>query len=214
MTDNTVQTFNINQQASQISAETLQELQLAAEQGNAEAQHQLGMIYANGNGVDLDYNEAAKWQQKAADQGHVKALRTLAWLYASGFGVQQDNNKARDICIQLAQRGDPKDQYFMATLYQTGMYDTEPDSQKMIQWYYQSAQQQYPRAQYALAKAIMSGRDISPNDEMAFQWLSLAVVNGHKKAGDELRKLTEHLPPEVVEQYKQRMMEQMKQAIN
>lgn len=188
-----------------ISSEDLAILRQSAEQGNAEAQHQLGMIYANGNGVDLDYTTAFNWINKAAGQGHRQALRTLAWLYANGFGTEQNDNKAQQLIIQLAEAGDPKDQYFLASLYQSGLYGMETDSKQMVFWYYQSAQQHYARAQYALAKIILKGVDLEPNDEMAFQWLSLADINGHKKAGEELRKLMQKLPPQTVEEYKARM---------
>lgn len=176
-----------------------------AESGNTEAQHQLGMIYANGSGVDLDYSKAFVWLEKAAKQNHVQALRTLAWLYANGFGIEQNDKAAQDICYQLAELGDPKDQYYLASLYQTGVYGMKPDSKKMIHWYYQSALQHYARAQYVLAKIIIKGVDIEANDEMAFQWLSLADINGHQKAGEELKKLMEKIPADALETYKQRM---------
>ena len=42
---------------------------LAAEQGYADAQYNLGVMYANGHGVSQDYAEAAKWYRLAAEQG-------------------------------------------------------------------------------------------------------------------------------------------------
>ncbi|MGB7369299.1 MAG: sel1 repeat family protein, partial [Methylovirgula sp.] len=41
-----------------------------ADQGNADAQYNLGVMYANGQGVPQDYAEAAKWYRLAADQGN------------------------------------------------------------------------------------------------------------------------------------------------
>ena len=40
-----------------------------AEQGNARAQFNLGLMYANGRGVPQDYAQAVKWYRLAADQG-------------------------------------------------------------------------------------------------------------------------------------------------
>ena len=40
-----------------------------AEQGNASAQYNLGVMYANGRGVPQDYAEAMKWYRLAAEQG-------------------------------------------------------------------------------------------------------------------------------------------------
>lgn len=185
----------------------------SAESGNTEAQHQLGMIYANSNGVELDYKEAFKWLEKAAENNHSQAMRTLSWLYANGFGTDQSDEKAQEFSTKLAEIGDAKDQYFLASLYQTGIYGMQPNPEKMIYWYNQAAQQHYPRAQYALAKLILKGVDIKPNDEMAFQWLSLAVMNGHKKADDELKSLIERLPADTIDGFKQRMTESIEASL-
>ena len=42
----------------------------AANQGNAVAQCNLGVIYQNGYGAAKDYDEALKWYRKAAEQGN------------------------------------------------------------------------------------------------------------------------------------------------
>jgi len=44
-----------------------------ANQGDADAQSNLGWMYENGKGVLKDYKQAAKWYRKAADQGFAKA---------------------------------------------------------------------------------------------------------------------------------------------
>ena len=52
-------------------------LSKAAEQGNAEAQFQLGHLYAFGQGVGHDYTQSRHWTRQAALQGHEQALREL-----------------------------------------------------------------------------------------------------------------------------------------
>lgn len=49
----------------------------SAEQGHAEAQYFLGLIYIIGKCVDKDKKEALKWFRKAAEQGHAKAKEDL-----------------------------------------------------------------------------------------------------------------------------------------
>ena len=56
----------------------------AAEQGDAEAQFNLGAMYANGAGVELDIVEAVKWYRKAAEQGHATAQCNLALAFDNG----------------------------------------------------------------------------------------------------------------------------------
>ena len=45
--------------------------------GNAEAMFQLGTMYAFGNGVSLDLDEALHWLKKAAKAGHSTARIVL-----------------------------------------------------------------------------------------------------------------------------------------
>lgn len=66
------------------------ELRRAAEQGDADAQHQLGVMYENGEGVAKDDSNAVEWHIRAAAQGHSDAQRNLAFRYETGKGVPQD----------------------------------------------------------------------------------------------------------------------------
>ena len=66
----------------------------AAEQGHAEAQCHLGIMYANGQGVEKDESMAVKWYRKAAEQGHTKAQANLGFMYATGKGVPQSFSEA------------------------------------------------------------------------------------------------------------------------
>ena len=61
-----------------------------AEAGDAEAQTDLGFMYANGLGVPQDYTEAVKWYRKAAEQGDALAQYNLGVRYAEGRGVTRD----------------------------------------------------------------------------------------------------------------------------
>ena len=67
---------------------------LAAEQGYAMAQNNLGFMYANGDGVPQDYVEAAKWFRKAAEQGNASAQNNLGAMYDNGTGVPEDDVQA------------------------------------------------------------------------------------------------------------------------
>jgi S1-C subfamily serine protease len=62
----------------------------AAEQGNAEAQANLGNMYEAGRGVTRDFQQALAWYSKAAEQGHPKAQINLAVMYYEGRGVPQN----------------------------------------------------------------------------------------------------------------------------
>ena len=71
---------------SSVSAVTLAEVaayRKAAEQGDAQAQNNLGVCYYLGYGVQKDLTQAEFWLRKAADQGHAKARKALKKLKVS-----------------------------------------------------------------------------------------------------------------------------------
>ena len=72
-------------------ATALKEWQPLAEQGHADAQYNLGMIYQNGYGVIQDYAEAVRWYRLAAEQGFANAQNNLGVTYETGQGVLQNN---------------------------------------------------------------------------------------------------------------------------
>ena len=72
-------------------ATALREWRPLAEQGDAGAQTNLGVMYGNGEGVTQDYKEAVKWYRKSAEQGNADAQTNLGVMYDKGRGVLQDN---------------------------------------------------------------------------------------------------------------------------
>jgi len=61
-----------------------------AQQGQAEAQTQVGEMYERGIGTVADYATAAAWYTKASQQGDSRALINLASLHERGLGVKRD----------------------------------------------------------------------------------------------------------------------------
>ena len=68
----------------------LREWRPLAEQGLAEAQYELGVLYGNGQGVPQDYVEAEKWYSRAAEQGLAVAQYELGLMYYQGQGIPRD----------------------------------------------------------------------------------------------------------------------------
>ena len=75
-----------------------QELQRAAERGDADAQYELGLKY-------YPTEEAVKWFRKAAYQGHAEAQNKLGWMYEFGYGVEPDYNEAERWLRKAANQG-------------------------------------------------------------------------------------------------------------
>ena len=65
-----------------------------ANQGDAEAQYNLGVAYYNGEGVEQSHSKAVYWWKKAAEQGDEKAQYNLGNAYANGQGIERSNRQA------------------------------------------------------------------------------------------------------------------------
>jgi putative methionine-R-sulfoxide reductase with GAF domain len=85
---------------------TFDEMRKLAEQGDAEAQYDLGSRYHNGEGVLHDDVQAAKWFERAAEQGHIGSQRALGSSYWAGRGVPRDLSKAYFWSTVAANQGD------------------------------------------------------------------------------------------------------------
>jgi len=72
----------------------LREFTPLAEQGDADAQFNLGWMYYEGRGVPQDYETAVKWWTLAAEQGDPHAQFNLGVMYRKGDGVPQDDKTA------------------------------------------------------------------------------------------------------------------------
>lgn len=80
--------------AQRLRPKSLAELRKLADQGDADAQWQIGVRFHNGEGVPHDDAQAMRWFHRAAEQGHVTAQATLGAYYWAGRGVPQDLSQA------------------------------------------------------------------------------------------------------------------------
>ncbi|MFU2419170.1 MAG: tetratricopeptide repeat protein [Bacteroidota bacterium] len=62
---------------------------IAAEQGFADAQCNLGLMYDYGSGVEVSNEKAVEWYLKAEEQGLADAQNNLGVMYKNGRGVEQ-----------------------------------------------------------------------------------------------------------------------------
>jgi TPR repeat protein len=82
------------------------ELVKKAEEGDAEAQYNLGQCYENGQVGIKDNKEAVKWYIKSAEQGYAKTAFALSRCYEDGKGVPRDKNEARKWFIKGVESND------------------------------------------------------------------------------------------------------------
>ncbi len=115
-------------------ATALCEFRPVAEQGDAEAQYNLGLLYDNGWGVPQDYGQARQWFEKAASQGVADAQFNLGMLYASGHGVSQDYVQAWQWYEQAAAQGHAAAQLRLGLLYAHGR-GVQKDYVQALKWH-------------------------------------------------------------------------------
>jgi TPR repeat protein len=94
-------------------------LRQLAEQGDAQAQYNLGLMY-DGRGVPQDYVESLKWYRMAAEQGHANAQLFLGLMYKKGKGIPQDDAESVRWYRMAAEQGDANAQLFLGFAYGTG----------------------------------------------------------------------------------------------
>lgn len=77
-----------------------------AEDGDADAQYNIGWMYMNGYGLRVNDSLALEWWEKASEQGHSDASFSIGMLYSLGEGeVSKDSNDAIDYYLIAADDG-------------------------------------------------------------------------------------------------------------
>jgi TPR repeat protein len=104
----------------QSDAEAVKWFRIAADQGYAPAENDLGFLYAEGRGVARDDAEAVKWYRRAADQNFPPAQTSLGMMYAQGRGVAQSDFDALAFYSAAANEGYPQAKANLAEMYASG----------------------------------------------------------------------------------------------
>ena len=153
-----------------------EKLQIAAEQGSAQAQYRLGCRYWNGDGVERDERQAADWFDRAARQGLAPAQRMLGRCYEQGRGVERDARQAVAWYRWAATQGDPEAQYALGVCLDKGL-GTEENAAEAFAWYKNAAAQGLKKAQLALADCYEQGRGVPKSPSQARYWRAKAKSN-------------------------------------
>ena len=176
----------------------LEQLKKAAEEGDVDAQIQLGRIYCEGAGVDRkDRSKAEFWFRKAAEQGSRDAEFDLAVMLADDrYG--ESFRTAEKIFRKYAEHGDREAQFCLGLLLERGYedekYSSPKDPERMTKWkesllwYRKAADQGDARAMRALGMAysepsawwvgFMTEKRVDEDFEMAAEWFRKAAELG------------------------------------
>ncbi|HEU0277885.1 MAG TPA: hypothetical protein VFQ95_08705 [Rhodanobacteraceae bacterium] len=105
--------------ATVVQPEDTARLRTLAQQGDAQAEYQLGRAYATGRGVTLNDTTAAAWYAKASARGNAAAQAELGWAYYIGAGVPRSAASAHHWLALAAAHGDAQAATRLAVVEQT-----------------------------------------------------------------------------------------------
>jgi TPR repeat protein len=165
----------------QSSADEIRKWKKDAVKGYAYAQYNLGVIYANGDGVPEDDIEAVKWYRKAAEQGDADAQYNLGYMYSKGEGVPEDDTEAVKWYRKAAEQGDADAQCYLGFMYDDGEGVPEDDTEA-VKWYRKATEQGNARAQNNLGFMYHYGDGVQKDLSEASKWYRRAAVQGNPVA--------------------------------
>ena len=186
-----------------------------AEEGNADAQYELGKMYLKmylKSQSSLDNKKALDYYKKAAEQGHVNALRAFVKLtrfdYSFFFEIHEEaaiyqkaiKNGNADVFATLVKMAEEFTfpPYIIGMIYEEGEGVSRSDCRAM-EWYEKAAEQGHAEAQYKLGEmyynnmyewsSIINRSDVMK--ERSFKWYEKAAEQGHAEAQYQLGQMYE-----------------------
>lgn len=175
-------------------------LRTEADQGNAAAQNNLGVVYANGTGVAKDPAQAVFWYRKAADQGDAAAQNNLGVAYANGTGIGKDVVQAVVWYRKAADQGHAIAQSNLGDMFRDGT-GIGKDMVQAVVWYRKAADQGCDAAQNNLGVMYAMGAGVPQDMVAAYMWADLAAEASDRS--HEFRKALEsHMTKDQVDEGK------------
>ncbi len=156
---------------------------LAGDQGNTQAQYDLGVCYERGIRERKDAKTAVHFYRLAADQGYVKAQFALARCYNEGIGVGKDSKEAEGLCWLAANQGHAEARYILAHYYKKCLINKRL-KEEALYLYRLSSMQGIGYASFALnIHYINKIHDKNPEDvKEAVRFAKISANQGYQAA--------------------------------
>jgi localization factor PodJL len=163
-------------------------LRLAAANGDASAEFQVGSRFADGKGIKQDFDAALKWYRRSAGRGFALAQYRLGTLYERGLGVAKDSHRARVWYERAARQDNIKAMHNLAVLA-AGSGSGKPDYDTAARWFAEAAERGLADSQFNLAILYQNGLGVPMDESLAYKWFSLAASSGDKEAAKRQQEL-------------------------
>ena len=99
---------------------TIEELENLANNGDVGAIYELGKIYFNGDGVEVNYQKAKQYFEVAAERGSNGSNYYLGKIYYNGNGVETNHLKAKEYFEKSSKTDNVFAKYYLGKLYYWG----------------------------------------------------------------------------------------------
>jgi hypothetical protein len=162
----------------------------------AEVQFYLGLMYAQGQGMPQDYEQALTWFNKAAEQ-IPGAQYNLGLMYDDGRGVPQDYKEAAKWYVKAAERGLAEAQFRLGLMYDEGQGVLQ-DHKEAVRWYAKAAEQGEASAQCNLGNKYWHGQGVPEDYIEAYKWLNISAAQGVELAVQKRNILREKMSPDQI----------------
>ena len=155
-------------------AKAFEMLDKLSQQGDAQAQQALGVMYENGQGVKKDETRALQLFRQAAAKNNDSAQYLLGTILERKAGLTKNQSEAIKWYRLAATNGHPSAQYRMGQLELAGINGAAPDPLKASYWFGLAAMQGDPQAQLQYGLLIMQGRAGAPDRTLGYMWIDIA----------------------------------------
>ncbi|MCP3447421.1 tetratricopeptide repeat protein [Bradyrhizobium sp. CCGUVB14] len=150
-----------------------------AQEGNAEAQRFVGILYDNGYAVPQDGRQAVEWFRKAAAQSDAQAEYRLGTKFVSGHnGLPQDIAQGLSLMEKAGEHGYAYSYYWIGNYYERGAPGLPADQAQAVKWWRKAADMGDSLAQTSLGFAYQQGRGVNQNVIEAISWYRKAAGLG------------------------------------
>jgi localization factor PodJL len=172
-------------------------LRLAAANGNPSAEFQVAARFADGKGVQQNFDEAVKWYGRSASRGFALAQYRLGTLHERGLGLPKDVNRARVWYQRAAANDNIKAMHNLAVLSASPKLG-KPDYETAAAWFTKAAERGLADSQFNLAILYQNGLGVPRDPAMAYKWFSLAALSGDGEATKRMAGLSKSLGKKIV----------------
>ena len=159
-----------------------------AEEGDAGAMNNLGVLYDQGKGAEPDQGRALHWFSRSANAGNPSGMNNYGRLLQQGRGIPANPEEAARWFDLAARKGQPEAQYNLGFLYETGQ-GVPRDEGAAAAWYSRAASLRQKDALARLGHFYRLGRGVAPNAERAALLLYAAAMEGSSAAISELESM-------------------------